>query len=448
MRAVLVVGKDGAHGVARPTAPPHPEMAFKIIPMRHPAKRFVRNSPDTALPPGRTRDPAFSLCRPRRHAADDGGVKNIEADSKVRVLLVEDSLPVRQRIRSLIEESLPVTIVGEASSAAAALELFREHQPDAVVLDLYLAGGTGYSVLEEMKQTQPGCEVIVLTNFAIPESRERCRVLGADHFLEKSMDFERVPGVLAGVTRAASRRGRVLIADDDVPHGGGLKKYLELAGYDCEWVPDAAEALHALHRSRFDLLISDINMPGNRHLELVKELTKVAPGLPVILLTGDPSLASAASAVRLSAKAYLQKPPDLTELKLLVQECIANYRVHQAVRRQWEQFDAIARDLNQQLVVPRIVATDPVEFQDLNRLFRALSDMVRVSQVNSATDALQAGQHLELVGAVQETILVLEKTRRSFKSKQLGELRERLEVLMRGIGLGAAGSGAQAASAI
>ncbi len=375
-------------------------------------------------------------------------MKNIEGAGKATVLLVEDSLPVRQRIRSLIEESGLATVVAEASTAPAALALFREHQPDAVVLDLYLAGGTGYAVLEEIKQTRPGCEVIVLTNFAIPESRERCRVLGADHFFEKARDFERVPAVLAGVTRAVPRGGRILIADDDVQVGGVLKQHLELAGYECEWVPDAVEALHALHRTRFDLLIADINMPGNRDLELMRDLPHIAPGLPVILLTGDPSLTSAASAVRLDAKAYLQKPPDLAELKTLAQECIANYRVHQSVRRQWEQFHAISLDLNQQLSVPRIVAADPLEFQDLERLFRALSDVVRVSQVNSAPGAPHVGEHSELVSAVRETILVLEKTKRSFKSKQLGQLRERLAVLVGGIGIATPGSGPEAGPAV
>ena len=129
-------------------------------------------------------------------------MKNVESRRNVHVLLVEDSLPIRQRIRSLIEESGHGTVVGEAGSVAYALALFRTLEPDVVVLDLHLAEGEGYIVLKEIKQTHPDCEVIVLTNFAIPEYRERCRALGADHFFEKSKDFERVPGVLAGMRRS------------------------------------------------------------------------------------------------------------------------------------------------------------------------------------------------------------------------------------------------------
>lgn len=361
---------------------------------------------------------------------------SIENKPPVRVLLVEDSLPIRQRIRSLIEESGHGTIMGETGAVTAALALFRQHKHDAVVLDLHLEEGTGYTILEEIKQTHPECVVMVLTNFGVPEYRDRCQLLGADHFFEKSRDFERVPGVLAGIRRATKHAGRILVADDEVMVGNVLTKLLQAAGYECEWVPDAAETIQALSRSRFDLLIADVNMPGNRQLELIKELPKVAPGLPVILLTGDPTVASAASAVRLHAKAYLPKPPDLAELKSLVQESIANHRMHDAVRRKWDQFQALSLDLNRQLAVPRSAGADPDDLHELEILFKALSDVVMAGRLNTAPDAVHVEQHLNLVNAVHETISVLEKTKRAFKSKQLGQLRERLEVLMEGIGLG------------
>jgi len=368
-------------------------------------------------------------------APDTGGMKNGESHRAVRVLLVEDSLPVRQRIRSLIEESGHGTVVGEAGSVAYALALFRTLEPDVVVLDLHLAEGSGYTVLEEIKQTHPDCEVIVLTNFAIPEYQERCRALGADHFFEKSTDFERVPGVLAGVGRAGKRAGRILIADDEELVGEVLMRLLQAGGYECEWVPDAAKALQALNRSRFDLLIADINMPGNRHLELMRELPRVAPGLPVVLMTGDPNLGPATTAVRLHAKAYLSKPPDLMELKVLVQESIGNYRVHQAVQRKWDQFQSLSLELNRQLAVPGSVALDLTELRELDNLFGALTDVVLASRVNTSPDAVQVVQHLELVNAVHKTISVLEKTKHAFKSKQLGNLRTQLETLVCSIGL-------------
>ncbi len=99
----------------------------------------------------------------------------------------------------MIEELGPVEIVGEAGARAEALALFRQHQPDAVVLDLTLTDGDAFGVLAEIKRSRPACVVIVLTNFAIPECRELCVDLGANHFFDKSKEFERVPEVLAGL---------------------------------------------------------------------------------------------------------------------------------------------------------------------------------------------------------------------------------------------------------
>lgn len=125
---------------------------------------------------------------------------------KLRVLLVEDSLPVRSRVRSLIEEFVPVEIVAEASCAMSAMAAFGLYKPDAVVLDLHLQDSTGYSVLEGVKRVCPDCAVIVLTSFAISECRTRCMQLGADYFFEKSKEFERVPEALLAVLARLSSK--------------------------------------------------------------------------------------------------------------------------------------------------------------------------------------------------------------------------------------------------
>lgn len=129
------------------------------------------------------------------------------AQDTLRVLLVDDSQPVRSRIRRLLQESLPLEMVGEAGTVAEALALFRTHRPDAVVLDLGLPDGDGLTVLSEIKRTQPACVVIVLTNYANPECREHCLLAGADHFFDKAQEFERVPEVLRQGLTAGQQPG-------------------------------------------------------------------------------------------------------------------------------------------------------------------------------------------------------------------------------------------------
>ena len=112
----------------------------------------------------------------------------------------------------------------------------------------------------------------------------------------------------------AANKGRVLIADDDEAFRTATKAFLRRQGFDCENAKDASTAIEMLRNSDFELLISDINMPGNAGLELVEKLPDIAAALPVILLTGHPSVQSAARSVRLQVVAYLVKPCDADEL--------------------------------------------------------------------------------------------------------------------------------------
>src|SRR5881394_80820 len=114
-------------------------------------------------------------------------------------------------------------------------------------------------------------------------------------------------------------KGRILIADDDGAFRLATQTLLRRQGFDCESVPDAAGAVELLGQSEFDLLISDIHMPGNAALELVERLPQVAETLPVILLTGHPSVQSAARSVRLRVAAYLVKPCEVEELLSLAE---------------------------------------------------------------------------------------------------------------------------------
>ena len=124
-------------------------------------------------------------------------MSKLEQPRPVRVLLIDDSIPVRQRIRSLIEETCSVEVVGEAGSVAASLFLLHSNPVDAVVLDLHLWDGDGRAVLSEIKRSHPECVVIVLTSFSESRDRVHCLQLGADHFFDKVKEFERVPEVLA-----------------------------------------------------------------------------------------------------------------------------------------------------------------------------------------------------------------------------------------------------------
>ena len=114
----------------------------------------------------------------------------------VRVLFVEDALIFRERLVALIADLSNVAIVGLAGDGFQAQALFREHRPDAIVLDIQLPGIGGMDLLAQFKREHPTCVVMVLTTYAFKEFRERSTALGADHFFDKSAEFERVIDVL------------------------------------------------------------------------------------------------------------------------------------------------------------------------------------------------------------------------------------------------------------
>ena len=118
------------------------------------------------------------------------------ATNVVKVLIVEDSLLVRERLAAMIAEVRNVAIVGQAEDGFQAQALFRQHRPDAVVLDIQVPGINGMDLLAQFKREHPVCVVMVLTTYAFKEFRQRCVALGADYFFNKSSEFERVTEVL------------------------------------------------------------------------------------------------------------------------------------------------------------------------------------------------------------------------------------------------------------
>jgi len=113
------------------------------------------------------------------------------------VFLVEDSPAIRLRLANLLNKIDGVSIVGEAESAATAIEGILRTRPDAVVLDIKLVGGSGIEVLRKVRPVEPSIRFIVLTNNADVQYRKVCMAAGADHFLDKASEFEKVKHLIS-----------------------------------------------------------------------------------------------------------------------------------------------------------------------------------------------------------------------------------------------------------
>ena len=228
----------------------------------------------------------------------------------------------------------------------------------------------------------------------------------------------------------------ILLADDDEVFRTPLARLLGRDGFDVVCVEDSAGAIQALREREFDLLISDIHMPGNAHLELIRELPQVVRGLPVILMTGYPGLDTAISSVGLAVTAYLTKPIVYPDFIRLVTEATSR---HQRARQLGVQRERVKAWVGQLRVVAEALRSGPspasVSQEELllmaANLAKVMNDLVEVSGPAGALFADHpTSERDHLIAALRETVDTLQRTKRSFKSKELGELRAKLTSLL------------------
>lgn len=241
---------------------------------------------------------------------------------------------------------------------------------------------------------------------------------------------------------------RILVADDDPAMLRSVVRVLEQELYLCVTARDAFEAAELLKAQEFDLFISDLEMPGNEGLRLIRDVKQIRDGLPILLMTGFPTLDTAVQSLQLPVAAYFTKPFDFAALLHEVARAIKNYQAFRAVCASQGRTEKWNRDLTTiRERIGQVRSRDAMAWETLmdltmQNIAESLQDVRTFADVaaqqkdhatpQSASPTRTGGGPLVLVSAVRETISVLEKTKGSFKSKELGDLRKRLEMLVDG----------------
>ena len=249
-----------------------------------------------------------------------------------------------------------------------------------------------------------------------------------------------------------ANQGKILLADDEQTFLHSTADLLRDQGYDCECAIDAKEADALLRQTDYDLLISDIKMPGNGQLEFLNALHGEQLGLPVIVITGYPSVETAVHSFRLSAVDYLQKPVNIDELLGLIDAAIQRGQFVRRVRKTKEEMKGLIGTLETLENTGGNGRTRPSE--DLGPLAisayldQAVGHLAAVSTgLKTTLDTIKQGgkgDEAELsIGGIcprcqsyrevlYHTVQVLTKTKDAFKSKSLGELRRHIETVLEG----------------
>ena len=124
----------------------------------------------------------------------------------LKVLIVDDSPLISERLNQMLSEVEQVEIVGLAADGDEALRLFNQFRPAVVLLDLEIPGRNGVEVLREVRKRAEPCVVVVFTSYDLPDFRDACLRAGADFFLRKSTEFERVVEIVRGLVQPPGRQ--------------------------------------------------------------------------------------------------------------------------------------------------------------------------------------------------------------------------------------------------
>ena len=234
---------------------------------------------------------------------------------------------------------------------------------------------------------------------------------------------------------------RILLADDEETFLYSTAELLRKEGFVVDCAYNTKIATKLLNEHKYDLLISDIKMPDNQNLSFIKETKKLAENLSVILVTGYPSLDTAMQSIHLPISAYLVKPVEFEELLKHVNEAIEKKALYKSIDNASKRLQEISNSIesisssmydstqaNSGLTISAFLNLTLQNISgsiaDLQHIFENLNSEKKEKQ---ACHLFQCPAHDELKSAIAETIDVLEKTKSSFKSKELGNLRRKLE---------------------
>ncbi|MCK9364304.1 MAG: sigma-54 dependent transcriptional regulator [Syntrophales bacterium] len=121
----------------------------------------------------------------------------------------------------------------------------------------------------------------------------------------------------------------ILIVDDEASHRMMLRAVLREDGYAVTEASDGTEAVAAVAKEAFDVILLDIRMTAMDGIEALAEIRKISPHVPVLIMTAYASVKTAVEALKAGAFDYLMKPLDIDELKILIGKALEHYHLRE-----------------------------------------------------------------------------------------------------------------------
>jgi len=121
----------------------------------------------------------------------------------LHVLVVDDSELIVSKIKELLTEVPDIDSVQTANNADHALQKIKNHTPDLILLDLNMPGKNGVDLLQDIKHDYPSTKVIIVSSHANQFYRGLCKDIGADNFIDKLTEFEKIPSLIKNLSKPA-----------------------------------------------------------------------------------------------------------------------------------------------------------------------------------------------------------------------------------------------------
>ncbi len=159
-----------------------------------------------------------------------------------------------------------------------------------------------------------------------------------------------VPGSTSGLQATIEEpRPRLMIVDDEEPIRRMLARLLTRNGYECETAADAETAQATLNRSHFDLLLTDMDMPGISGLDLITQVSKTHPDTATVMVTGLDDTDLAQAALETGAYGYIIKPFEPNEILIGVANALRRRDLESENRNHRLRLEQMVRDRTDEL---------------------------------------------------------------------------------------------------
>ena len=354
------------------------------------------------------------------------------------ILLVEDDPAVRRLARLGLERSGYRVLEAESPKVAFRLADQLDEPIDLLLSDVIMPDSEGPPLFQRLVATRPGLRVLYFSGYAADAIIRRDIAVDGRPFLQKPFTplalLAKVRGVLDApgparppspkpdrlhaVTVPAAPITRVLLVDDEADVLRSLARVLAQAGCEVATTTDGGEAIALAASARFDVIVSDIRMPHVDGLTLLRAIRGRDLDVPVVFMTGMPTVETAVEAMEHGAFRYLLKPVEPAGLVEVVERAAQVHRLARVRRKVADEIpgkpigDRAGLDSRYALAVKALwVATQPIlSWRD--RSVYAYESLLRTDEptLRQPIDFIEAAERLgrvaELGRAIRKRIAV------------------------------------------